>query len=419
VVVFAVYYCFGSLDRQLFPLLASPIQTDLGLSDVQLGLLQGAAFSLFFVLASLPVGWLIDTRSRSLTVFCGAIVWSLSAAGVGFATDFSAVFVARAMLGAAEVTIQPAAFSFIAGLFPAGRLAFPLSIFVIGANVGSGLSLIVGGYLASLNYNELLHSIAPGGGFVAWRMTFLVTGLAGLPLAFIIFLVPQQRTRAQASSRGSFAQLWQLYRTHRRFFLAHHFGFMMCLAYITAMLAWNPTFIARTYGWAPAKIGLWLGITQIATALIGLSVHGWIVDRMYRVGVRDAHLKYFMVLCPVAGLLTAGAYAAGQAWSMILLFNLGYFCVVAYPGVGAAALQIATPPELRGRASSVYLIILNLFGASLGPYLVAAITQYVFGRQSMIGVSMSISAVIFMFAATVCLAFGLIASGKIGPVRPG
>jgi MFS family permease len=117
------------------------------------------------------------------------------------------------------------------------------------------------------------------------------------------------------------------------------------------------------------------------------------------------------MFCPFAGLLACAAYLVSDAWLMLLLFNAALFCVVAYPGISAAALQIATPPELRGKLSSVYLIGLNLLGSLSGPMIVAAITQYGFGDDARVGWSMSIFAAGMMALATLfCLL------GK-GPMR--
>ena len=55
---------FAAINRQILVLLAEPIRQSLGLSDTQLGLLQGLAVTLFSGLAAVPIGWLADRFGR-------------------------------------------------------------------------------------------------------------------------------------------------------------------------------------------------------------------------------------------------------------------------------------------------------------------------------------------------------------------
>src|SRR5690606_34116242 len=125
-------YANASLDRQMMSLLVVPIQRDLGFSDMEIGVLQGAAFALFFVLASLPIGWMVDRFSRRAIIFWGTVGWSLSAAASGLSQSFAQMFASRAGVGAGEATLQPSAFAILADTFPPERLALPMSVFVIG-----------------------------------------------------------------------------------------------------------------------------------------------------------------------------------------------------------------------------------------------------------------------------------------------
>lgn len=408
--ILTTLYCFGSLDRQMISLLVEPIKADLGFSDMQIGVLQGAAFALFFVLASLPVGWMVDRFSRRLVIFWGTICWSLAAMGSGLAQNFMQMFAARAAVGAGEATLQPSSFAILADMFPANKLALALSIFVIGANLGSGMSLILGGIIVEWAARAPEIHLPSFGALATWQLAFILTGLPGIILAFLIFLIPESRksVRAQktASENMDFSALFRRYRRHGRFYLCHHLGFALCIAFVIGLLAWNPAFAGRKFGWDAGQIGLWFGLSQILTAVVGLSFHGWFVDRMFRGGRRDMHLRYFIFMCPLAGVLSALAYLAPNVWMMLALFNMGLFCLMGYPGIGAAALQIATPADMRGKASAVYLIMLNLLGALSGPLIIPAITDYLFQNEDMIGYSMSIFCLLLMFLAVPLFAIG-------------
>jgi MFS family permease len=53
---------------------------------------------------------------------------------------------------------------------------------------------------------------------------------------------------------------------------------------------------------------------------------------------------------------------------------------------GIAALQLITPPLLRGQISALYMVVVNFAGLALGPVLVALLTDYVFHSKAAIDV---------------------------------
>ena len=62
------------LDRGLIALLVKPIKESFQVSDVQIGLLYGMAFGLFYAFFSFPLGWLADrdvTTDAGLEEFIG------------------------------------------------------------------------------------------------------------------------------------------------------------------------------------------------------------------------------------------------------------------------------------------------------------------------------------------------------------
>ena len=64
-VVFLLAYVLSFVDRQILALMVDPIRQDLGLSDVQIGLLQGLAFAILYAVMGLPFGMLADRISRT------------------------------------------------------------------------------------------------------------------------------------------------------------------------------------------------------------------------------------------------------------------------------------------------------------------------------------------------------------------
>ena len=136
------------IDRQILGLLVTPIKAELGISDTQIGLLQGLAFGIFYTLLGHPDGPHRRPRAAGATWWppassAGALMTALCAG----ARSFGALFLARMGVGVGEATLSPSAFSLLSDYFPKGRLATALSIFSMGIFFGSGLALILGGLI--------------------------------------------------------------------------------------------------------------------------------------------------------------------------------------------------------------------------------------------------------------------------------
>ena len=65
----------------------APIKRDLGISDIQVGLLQGLAFGLFYTLVGLPLGRIADTRNRRNLIAVGVVLWSFFTAACSLAAQ--------------------------------------------------------------------------------------------------------------------------------------------------------------------------------------------------------------------------------------------------------------------------------------------------------------------------------------------
>ena len=64
VIVLALAVMVNFLDRGILALLIQPIKKDLQLSDMQLSLIMGFAFTFFYAVLGLPVARLIDRGTR-------------------------------------------------------------------------------------------------------------------------------------------------------------------------------------------------------------------------------------------------------------------------------------------------------------------------------------------------------------------
>jgi MFS family permease len=116
-------------DRQVVPILFPGIQKDLGLSDTQLGVIGGLAFSVIYAISALGFGYAADRFVRKRVIIVGLVLWSAATAAGGFATGFWSLFAARFFTGIGEASLYPCALSLIGERFGPGERGKALGIF--------------------------------------------------------------------------------------------------------------------------------------------------------------------------------------------------------------------------------------------------------------------------------------------------
>ncbi len=102
VAMLVLAYSFGILDRAVIGLLVQPIKADLGVTDSQIGLLQGLAFAICYTTFGLAFGLVTDWTNRRWLMTVAVLVWSASTIACGFAGGFAMLFLARIGVGLGE-----------------------------------------------------------------------------------------------------------------------------------------------------------------------------------------------------------------------------------------------------------------------------------------------------------------------------
>lgn len=202
--VLVIVYAFNYIDRQILSILAEDIKKDLGLDDSQLGFLYGTAFAMFYGVFGIPLARLADSWRRIHLIAIGLGFWSSMTALCGFARDFPQLAAARFGVGVGEATASPCAYSLIGDYFPARRRGLALSVYTAGVNVGSGLSLLIGGVVTT-GWNRAFAPPEAPLGLSGWQAAFLAVGLPGLLLALWVSTLrePRRGSSTPVSSKPS------------------------------------------------------------------------------------------------------------------------------------------------------------------------------------------------------------------------
>ncbi|MEO1020759.1 MAG: MFS transporter, partial [Pseudomonadota bacterium] len=363
-------YLFSFIDRFAVSLLVEPIRMDLGLSDVQLGALQGLAFALFYAIAGLPLGRIADLHNRKYLIIGGLLIWSMATALSGLAQGFAALFLLRALVGIGEASLTPSAVSMFGDVFAKRDVGRAIGVYTAGAIAGGGLALIIGGAVYSMlsNIDPLVLPFV--GELSAWRATFIFLGAPGLLLALLILLSVREPQRRGYVDIVSISEVAKYIIANRSTYGALFLLYVLSSGIGYAITGWTPAYLARELGMDTAQAGFTFGMVMLVFGIGGPVAGGWFNDRLSRLGGSYGSI---VSAAPFYGLVIVGAGLAYlQTDTRIVLFGLS---LAAFGFTGSFAVPMteivrATPARMRGVASALNLMIAALFGMSVGPLVV-------------------------------------------------
>ncbi len=399
------------IDRQILNVMIGPIKRDLGgLSDTEISLIIGLAFSVVYTLATVPLARMADRANRRNIIAAGIFAWSLATALAGKADSFRNLFLARMGVGIGEATLGPASTSMLADYFENARL--PLAYGIVGAApfIGTGLANIVGGPLIDWLEARPNFTLPVFGELYSWQMVLVCVGLPGILLAALMFSIAEPVRRGALKNEAAGFPLREVWRfvASRGKYLTYHFIAYLCLSIQGfAFLTWVVEFFVRKHQWSKTEIGLTYGIIALVVGVIGSVWAGFFAGRLIGRGGGDAPMRVTLwgtlVLGPVAvilPLLDSGIAAA------VMLVPIT-FTMAMPPGLSNAALQAIAPNQMRGQLIALYLICVSFLSYLFAPFIIAVMNDYVFGREDAIDLSLASLAVFNYSIAALCLALSL------------
>lgn len=393
-VMLMLAFTVSYIDRQVLNLVIDPIKADLGATDTQMSLLQGAAFITAYI-AFMPLfGRWTDTGKRRNIIVFAVLTWSAFSILCGLANNLPLLFVARAGVGAAEAALAPAAFSLMTDYFSKERLPRAMSIFHIGPYLGGGFALILGGVVLA-STGALAHAIPLLDGLAPWQLTFIVVGAVGIPLGVTLLLVqePPRLVIGDAgiddrhfSLRETAAYLWDGRNFYFRFFAA----MALTVVVFYAFPAWMPALLIRNYGVDASEVGITYGVLVLVMGSLGVLAGPFLEAWLRKRGHKNAVVMCVMIaaigLVPTcAALLVVEGYVP-----TLVVAAVATFLYSMPQPISASAVQLATPNRMRGVISSAYVLTLSGVGLGVAPTLVALMTDNVFGDDNKVNLSLGI-----------------------------
>jgi MFS family permease len=407
--VLVLAYAFAIIDRVAIGLLVQPIEADLGISDSQMGLLQGFGFGIFYSVMGIPIGFLVDRWQRRRIIAVGIALWSLATVACGLARGFGALFAARVSVGVGEATISPGASSMIGDYFPPEARPRAFGLFLIGTTLGSGLAFLLTG--AAADGARLLRAAAPAvfGGFPDWKIVFFMIGAPGLLVAVLLMVSvrePARRERLQASSGFSFRPFWSLLVRNRMAYFALIIGPVLNLAAIYAQLAWFPTLFIRLHGWTIAEIGTALGVVGLVMGTLSGVTSGWFMSSLARAGRPDSPLLVALCHALLLAVFGTAACLVQSPWlSLAFYVAMGLGSNWTYSAALTGINQI-TPNEMRGQMVALYTLMVGLVSVGAGVSAVGFLSDRVFGGGQGVAPGLATIYAVCGLAATAILLAG-------------
>lgn len=362
-------------DRNLISILVEPVKRDLRLSDAQIGLLSGFAFALAYSVFGIPVARLADRYGRTRILGWALAAWSAMTVLTGRTTNFLTMLLARAGVAMGEAGGLPATHALVADYFAPERRGTALSVIGVCGGLGASLALAGGGFINDWR---------------GWRTAFFLGGIAGLVLAIVLWSTVSEPVQApvnasheanrKASLTSTVRTLWG-----RRSYLHLCAGLGICAVGAYGQFAWTPAFLMRSYHLSTAQVGGYysaaVGPATLVSIFLGGALNDWLLKR--RKSAPLWILAVTFALTVPASLVFLLIHQLPLALSMAVVTTVlgGLWVAPSY-----ALVQSLSGPALRATAAAIFMMVVNIIGLGLGPYLTGLLSDALavrFGDQAL------------------------------------
>ena len=365
---------FNYIDRLSMSILQVPIKAELSLSDSQIGVLTGLAFSLVYTVLTIPIARLADRVPRRYVIAGALATWSLMTACCGLASGFLMLAVFRMGVAIGEAGCVPATHATISDHFPPHQRGTAMSTYSLVLPVGTLLGFMSSGWLA---------------GVFGWRQTFALLGVLGLLLVPVVLVGLREPLRKETDGHVAPEVSESVGRTLLGFWRSRPLRYLLIgcalISYpLHATLVWNAAFYDRQFGMPLAEMATYLALLSGVGGGIGLYFSGVLADRLGRLDTR-----WYMWVPAIAGLLTLPALYAQYvlAPSAYISFAVGFVAAMltnTFVAPMSATAQSLVLPNQRALVAACVVCIAGFLGTVLGP-LVTGILSDVFSQHLGLG----------------------------------
>lgn len=371
IIVLALCHALSFVDAKLPFILVEAIKADLDLTDTQIGLITGPAFSLTYAICAIPIAKISDRYSRVRVINVSILVWSgLTMAG-GAAQSFGTFALSRIGVAIGEAGLSPAAHSIISGYTTPASRPKAMAIYGLGAALGTAVALGVGG-LISDRYG--------------WRTALYLVGASGIVLVLLAALTIREPARLpdapgdEDAPRGSIKAL--LANGGIRNIVVG--GALMGLS-SGALNAWGPAYIMRAFNLSATETGASFGALTGVLALAGMLLGGFAASGLTKRSPGHA-FRMLAIIFALASVFQFASFAMDTYLPFLILTAISTLFVAFYFAPTFAAVQSLAPANARALAAAVTLFAVNGIGLASGSFLAGLFSDLLkptFGAESL------------------------------------
>lgn len=351
-----------AVDRVVISMFMEPIKKEFGLTDTQLGLLTGVAFSIMGGLASVPLARWADRGNRKWIIGGSLAAWSIMTAASGVASNFVQLLAARMGVGIGEAGCIPATHSMLGDYYPRDLRPRALGIHSAGTYLGALGGMLGGGILLQT---------------VGWRAGFVWLGVAGVLMAVVFHFTVREPLRtltppAPSGTPGRVRLIDQLGDLRAYGWLIVAFSTTSLAG--SAVMVWLPSYFGRAFTLTPLQIGLGLGMCIGVATAIG-SITGGALAVRYAKHSRSWGAGYAAWVTVLVMPFYVGSFHATHPLAAFVMLFCAFLIAGSILGPVFSTLQDMVAPEARATAFAVVALFGMLVGQGLGPLLVGAISD--------------------------------------------
>ena len=356
-VLFTLVHMTVSIDRSIIGIALEPIRREFGLKDVELGLF-GMGFALFFGMAGLPLGRLVDRVSRKLILSICLAFFSAATLLGGVTQTATQLLVTRFAVGAGEAGGHPAMLSMLSDVFPLERRASATSIYYLGIPLAVIITYVAGGWVVQTH---------------GWRSLFVAAGVPGLILSAVIVIWLREPRRGGADAIPSPDLLaWRasLKAVLSKRAMLHIYGTTIVNSFIVSgVTGWMASFFVRTHGLTLQETGFAIAVAYGGFGTVATLGGGWVADRAAKNDIRWRSWTNSIALMVALAAHVSLVFAPSALLALACLCVWALFNNSVY-GPAIALCQSLAPASARGTAAALFYFLANFVGAAGGPPLI-------------------------------------------------
>lgn len=356
ILLFGLVYMMNFVDRTIVAVAGESIRRELALTDLQLGMLSGLAFSFFYAAMGIPLARLAERHSRVLIIAAATAIWSAMTALTGLSAGFAMLLICRMGVGIGEAGFTPALISMISDRFPENRRAGVFSGIAFWVPVGGALAAVAGGWIIQ---------------HYGWRIAFVALGLPGLILALaaIATIREPQRRDASATTPPFRAVLKRVTKSPAFVELTAASGLVGMVAF--GLNLFMIPLLVRRYGLELPQAGLIFALSLSLAMAIGTFCAGQVADRLARRGVGWFGRAPALMLCISLPLYLSAIWQDDWRAFMGLMFLAAGSLNAFLPSVMTVT-QRLVEPRMRASAAALHSFGQTVAGLGLGSVLLGS-----------------------------------------------